>query len=1013
MRRPHVSLGTMRRATTLADPAAARRGTAALALAAACTAAALALPGADAAAQTPITTEDMRTLHARAIGPAVTGGRVHEVEAIPSDPSTLYVASASGGLWKSTNRGYTWTNVFDTMAVSTFGDVELARSNPDIVYVGTGEQNNRQSTSYGNGVYRSDDGGATWRHLGLAETRHVGAVRIHPQDPDVAYVAALGNLWAPSAERGVFKTTDGGRSWEKVLFIDDLTGAVDLEIDPSAPNTVYAATYQRLRRAWGFNGGGPGSGIYKTTDGGLTWSELDGGLPAGDKGRIGIAISESNPQVLNALVEHADDDLQGTYRTENGGLTWERVNEQNIRPMYYSHIFIDPNDEDRVYTLATRSHVSRDGGRTFSQIALAPTYDVGVHADHHGLWIDPNDPEHLYMGGDAGMHESYDGGITFRKMNNFPIAQFYAIAVDMRDPYWVYGGLQDNHSFMGPSETRRWAGIVNDDWMQNGFGDGMYWQADPRDARYAYGSSNGGSYFRYDTRTGDMQDIEVIEPADEEYRFDWTSPMMLSQHDPDVLYVAGNRLFISHDRGDTWERTDDLSRRIDRDTLTMMGVLGRDITLSRNDGASSFGEAVTLDESPLDPLTLWVGFDDGNLQVSRDGGRTWNEVSRNVPGIANGTYVSRITASAEAPGTAYATFDAHRDGDFRPFVFRTRDFGMSWEPLNGTLPALGVVNVIVEHPDNTDVLFLGTEHAALASTDAGVTWAKIPNLPTTHYDDMLIHPREKDLVLATHGRGIWILDDTRPFAEWSRAAGPVTVFSAAPGTIKVYRKDTSYRGQAEFAGQNPPDGVEITYRLGPGGGNAVMSVTNEAGRLVRELRVPAAAGTHRVSWDLRHSMPGEVEVWARHVDPDLARSIGDRGPWASPGRYTVTVAARGGTASTQVDVRADPDMPITLAMYQARERFMLDALALATEIDDYMRARGISGGGFGGGGAPAGTPEARLRRASRVVEQAYEALSGGGVRPGTLYPPTRSQIEAVAEARSTFEAVKSQLGTGS
>ncbi|MCH7992732.1 MAG: glycosyl hydrolase, partial [Gemmatimonadetes bacterium] len=483
-----------------------------------------------------------------------------------------------------------------------------------------GEQNNRQSTSYGNGVYRSDDGGETWRHLGLEETRHTGKIQIHPTDPDIAYVGALGNLWAASDDRGVYKTTDGGRSWEKILFVDEYTGIVDMVIDPSNPTTVYAATYQRLRRAWGFNGGGPGSGIYKTTDGGRNWNRLEGGIPDGDLGRIGLAISESNPQVLMALIEHADQDQQGTYRTENGGLIWERVSSQNIRPMYYSHIFIDPTNEDRVYTLATRSAVSNDGGRTFTPIAIAPTYDVGIHADHHALWIDPNDPEHLYLAGDAGLNESYDGGINFRRLNNFPIAQFYAIGVDMRDPYWVYGGLQDNHSFMGPSETRRWTGIVNDDWMQNGFGDGMYWQADPRDSRYSYGSSNGGSYFRYDTRTGDMQDISPRAPLGERYRFDWTSPMMLSQHDPNVLYVAGNRFFTSNNRGSSWERTEDLSRQIDRDRLELMGVRGSDIAISRNDGTGSFGEAVTLDESPIDPAILWVGFDDGNLQVSRDRG---------------------------------------------------------------------------------------------------------------------------------------------------------------------------------------------------------------------------------------------------------------------------------------------------------------------------------------------------------------------------------------------------------
>jgi len=961
-------------------------------------------------AQTPITSEDMVNFHPRSIGPAVTGGRVHDVEAIPDDPSTIYVASASGGLWKSVNRGQTWINVFEDKPVSTFGDVALAPSNPEIIYVGTGEQQNRQSTSYGNGVYRSDDGGDSWRHLGLEETRHIGKVRIHPTEPDVAYVAALGNLWAPSTERGVFKTTDGGRSWNKVLYIDEHTGAVDLVIDASDPNTLYAATYQRQRRAWGFNGGGPGSGIYKTIDGGANWNELGGGLPTGDKGRIGIAISESNPRVLNALIEHADRDLQGTYRTENSGLTWDRVNALNGRPMYYSHIFIDPNDEDRVYELATDSYVSRDGGRTFTEIARRPTYDVGIHADHHSLWIDPNDSEHLYLAGDAGLHESYDGGTNFQRINNFPIAQFYALAVDMRDPYWVYGGLQDNHSFMGPSQTRRWAGILNDDWMQSGFGDGMYWAADPRDFRYSYGSSNGGSYFRYDTRTGDILDISPIEPPGESYRFDWTSPMMLSQHDPDVLYVAGNRLFISHNRGSSWQRTEDLSRQIDRDELDIMGVKGRDITISRNDGTGSFGEAVTLDESPIDPSVLWVGFDDGNLQVSRDGGATWSEVSRNVIGITDGSYVSRITASYRSPGTAYAAFDGHRDGDFAPYVFRTEDFGGSWQPIQSTLPELGVVNVIVEHPDNPDVLFLGTEHHAFASTDAGASWAQIPNLPTTHYDDMLIHPREKDLVLGTHGRSFWILDDTRALAEWGNASGPVTVFSADRSTIQVYRKDTSYRGQAAFAGTNPVDGVEITYKLGAGGGDATLSVTNAMGTTVREMRVPSSVGTHRVNWDLRHPAPGSADTWQRFMNPELARSIADRGPWVSPGTYVVTVNARGATASTQVVVRGDPEMPITVAMYESRERFMLEALALTDEINTYRSENGFGSGGRGRGGRgarlPIDTPAGKLAAAARTVQQVYSALNGGGVRPGTLYPPTESQRAAVQNARALFEEVR-------
>ncbi|MEX0837844.1 MAG: hypothetical protein WD101_05880 [Gemmatimonadota bacterium] len=956
-------------------------------------------------AQVALTESHLEAFHPRVIGPAVTGGRVHDVESVPEDPDMLWVATASGGLWKSENRGQTWVNTFADMPVSTFGDVALAPSNPDIVYAGTGEENNRQSTSYGNGIYRSDDGGETWTHLGLENTRHIGEVLVHPTDPDVAYVAAQGNLWASSEDRGVYRTTDGGASWEKVLFIDEHTGVVDLDWNQSNPDEIYAATYQRLRRSWGFNGGGPGSGIYKSTDGGDSWTELTNGIPGEDKGRIGIAVAQSNPRVLNALIEYADDDLNGTYRSEDAGASWERVSDLNIRPMYYSHIWIDPSDEDRVYSLATRSNRSDDGGRTWTDIARRVTYDVGVHSDHHALWINPGNPDHLIMGGDAGLHVSYDRGHNFRKINNFPITQMYAIAVDMQDPYWVYTGLQDNHSFMGPSETRRWIGIVNDDWMQNGFGDGMYWQADPRPGSpYRYGSSQNGNYFRYDFATGDMLDISPHEGfGEEEYRFDWASPMLLSEHDPDRLVVAGNRVFVSTDNGESWTRTEDLSRQIDRDTLTLMGVRGGDMSISPNDGTSSFGEAVTLAESPIAPEVFWVGFDDGNLQVTRNNGGSWTEVSGSVPGIEDGTYVSRITASTRSLGTAYAAFDAHRRGDFQPYLFRTTDFGASWTPIHAGLPEMGPVNDVIEHPDNPDVLFVGTEHAVFASVDAGSSWTKMANLPTTLYDDLLIHPREKDLVMGTHGQGVWILDDTRPLVEWGNADGMVHLFSIGLATIKNYRKDTSYRAQAEFHGVNPPDGALVTYRLGAGSGSAVLRVARVDGEVIRRMTVPSSAGLHRVNWDLRHPLEMDDDVWERWDDPEIPRPIDDRGPWVSPGTYTLTLEARGGTSTQTVEVRGDPKLALTLAQYQTRERFMLKLLAMDDAFEALMESRGMTGSGEDG------PDDARIREASNAVGGIFGDLNGGGVRGGSLHPPTTSMLERARAA----EAVLEEFGGGS
>lgn len=958
--------------------------------------------------QAPLTPKLLESFRFREIGPAVTGGRIHDVEALPRDPSTIYVATASGGLWKSTNNGTTWTSLFDDQPVSTFGDLAIAPSNPGVIWAGTGEQNNRQSTSWGNGVYRSTDGGKTWTHLGLVETRHIGRIVVHPSDPDVAYVAALGNLWKPSPERGVFKTEDGGRTWLKVLYVDTLTGAVDLVMDPTDPNTLYAATYQRLRRTWGFNGGGPGSGIWKTTDGGRTWRKLTRGIPQGDKGRIGLAISRTNPGVLNALIEHATE--SGTYRTEDGGETWVKVNDLNPRPMYYSHIFIDPTNERRVYVLATSAYQSEDGGRTFERLPTAPTYDVGVHSDFHALWIDPDRPQHFLLAGDGGLYETWDLGLTYRKIDNFAIGQFYDVGVDFREPYFVYGGMQDNHSWMGPSATRRWEGIVNDDWKQIGFGDGMYWQPDPTSHRYVYGNSQNGSYTRVDAETGDRLDIRPVAPAGEpEYRWDWVSPSLVSRHNPSVVYLGGNRLFISRDRGLTWDRTPDLTRQIDRDTLTLMGVRGSEPMLSKNDGTASFGEITTIAESPLDPDVLWVGVDDGNIQVSRDGGKTWDEVSRNLPTAVRGAYVSRVLASAKSPGSAYVTLDAHRDGDFAPYVFYTADFGRTWVPRHGGLPT-GSVKAIAEDPENPDLLFLGTEHALYLSHDAGSTWVRfMPNLPTTLYQDLVIHPRDRDLVVATHGRSIWILDDISPLSEWSTsvAAAEAHVFSVRPATIFQYWKDTSYRGQEAYAGQNPPDGAIITYYLKSSHSVARLVVSNSRGDTVRVLAGPSGAGIHRVNWDLRHEPPPAPRGsgGAEESQASLPRPVGPRGPFVAPGKYTVFLEAGGAKASTTVVVRGDPAMPfLSQRDYEERESFLLSLISLQRRAAEAVDRAGTD-------------PDPRmqdllrrLRGVQRDLATLYGDLEGSGVQQGSLYPPTATHRQRKERAERELDAWLQELG---
>ncbi len=951
---------------------------------------ALALSAIPVAAQTPITTADMERLLPREIGPAVSGGRHHDVESIASDPSLIYIASASGGLWRSRNRGHTWTNLTDHLPVSTFGDVALSPSSPNIVFAGTGEQNNRQSTSWGNGVYRSSDGGNTWEHVGLEETRHIGEVQIHPRNSDIVFVAALGNLWAPSEERGVYRTVDGGETWEKVLFIDAYTGVVDLMIDPENPRNVYAAAYQRERKAWGFRGGGPGSGIYKSTDGGSSWREITDGVPDVDKGRIGLAISASNPSVLMALIETADRELTGTYRSEDAGESWERMSGHNGRPMYYSHIYIDPTDDQRVYTMATNASVSTNGGRSFTPVADDPTYDVGVHLDHHSMWINPSDPSHFYMTGDAGLHETYDRGITFRKLNNFVTSQAYAIGVDHRKPYRVYVGLQDNHSFATANEGRRWIGIVNDDWQQVGFSDGMYWQPNPFDTTQAYGSSWNGNYFRTDTRTGDILPITPLAPEGESYRWDFVSPMMQSRHDADVVYVASQYLHRSTDRGASWTRSEDLSRGIETDDLLIQGKRHADVRISRDDGVVGFGVGVTLSESPLEANIVWVGMDDGNVHVSRDAGSTFTEVGRNVPGLPDGSYPSRIAASAASPGTAWAAFDRHREGDFAPYLYRTTDFGATWSPLHAGLPE-GSLLSIAEHPTNPNVVFVGSEHALFVSTDTGASWAKVPNVPTTAYDDILVHPRDLDLVLGTHGRGVWILDDTQLFAEWSEAADDAHLFTVPDREIFQYWKDTSYRAHAEFAGTNPPDGVELTYRLGAGSGPATLRIENARGETVRTFAVPSDEGVHRVNWDLHWGFD-EDEVWARWEHPELERDIQKSGHWVAPGEFTAVLEARGTTSRQSFRVLPDPSMPLTQADYELRESALNRVHRVVTRIEARM--------------SEAEADERRtLQTHLRNVQRIAGSLRGSGARQGTLYPPTTQMLERITAAEAMLDGM--------
>lgn len=864
----------------------------------------------------------LKDLPWRNIGPAIMGGRIDDFAVVESRPSTVYVATASGGLFKTVNNGTTWDPLFDDQLTSTIGDVTVAPSDPQVVWVGTGESNNRQSSSWGNGVYRSPDGGKTWSHLGLADTHHVARIVVHPKDPNTAWVAATGHLWGPNAERGVFKTTDGGKTWNRVLYVDSDTGCTDLALDLQEPDTLYAAMYSRRRTPFGFVGGGPGSGIHKTTDGGKTWQRLAGGLPQGDTGRIGLDLYRKDPKIVYAVVEHREG---GVFRSEDRGETWKRMSDTNPRPMYYSQIRVDPNDDQRIWVLGVSVHVSRDGGKTFATNVVSRT-----HSDFHAMWIDPADSDHMIAGCDGGMQWSYDRGRTWDLVNNLPLAQFYEICFDMRRPYWVYGGLQDNGTWGAPSATLFTRGVTNDEWIRVGGGDGFYAQADPTDPNTLYVESQNGSASRLNLATGERKSIRPRPgPGEPPYRFDWDTPILISPHDPKKIFLGGNCLFVSNDRGDTWRRTEDLSTGVDRNTLPILGSVPGPGTLSRHDGQASFAQILTVSESPRQAGVIWVGTDDGNLQLSRDDGRTWKNVAGSVPGVPKGTYVSRVVASNASPGRAYATFDNHRNDDFRPYVFVTEDFGATWKPLAAELPDGATVHVLREHPRSEDLLFLGTERGAYVSLNRGGRWhrfgAPLPNVPV---DDIQVHPRENDLILATHGRGIWILDDVAALEALAGRPLPEKPHLFAPRTAIPWRLTThkAHTGHKLHVAPNPPSGALLQYWLPakpPTGESVKLAVLETDGKtVVRELteRQPRA-GLNRTTWDLR---------WRSLVPADPAPAAGrgrqgggggpggTPGPRALPGTYLVRLTVGGVEQTQPLRVEEDPRIVLTPAEMEAR-----------------------------------------------------------------------------------------------
>jgi photosystem II stability/assembly factor-like uncharacterized protein len=874
-----------------------------------------------------------KSLPFRAIGPAIMGGRIDDFAVVESNPHILYAATASGGLWKTTNNGVTWESLFDGESVSSIGDVTLAPSNPEIVWVGTGEANNRQSSSWGNGVYKSTDGGRTWTNVGLKDSHHIGRIVIHPANPDIVYVAAAGHLWGANKERGLYKTMDGGKTWTNTKFISEDTGFIDLAMDPEDAGTLYAAAYQRRRTPFGFNGGGPGSGLYKTTDGGATWTKLTTGLPEGDAGRIGIDIYRKDPKIVYVTYEHAQG---GIFRSDDKGTTWKKMSDVNPRPMYYSQIRIDPRNDQRIYVLGAAMYISDNGGRSLN----AGGQFWRIHGDYHAMWINPANPDHLIVGSDGGIHFSYDKARNWDYVNTIPLGQFYEVGFDFRKPYWIYGGLQDNGSWGAPSATLNLSGVSNDEWVRVGGGDGFYTQVDPKDPNTVYVESQNAGIARLNLATSESKFIrpQPDEGSNERYRFDWNSPIVISPHDNRKIYLGGNRLFISANRGDSWDVvTPDLTKNINRDKIEIMGAPPK---LSAHDGQENYSHIVTMAESPVKEGVLWVGTDDGNVQVSRDGGRNWKNVVDRMAGVPKNTYVTRVIASAAAAGRAYVTFDGHRNDDFKPYVFVTEDFGDSWKAVANNLPY--PANVIREHPRNPNLLFVGTEFGLWASFNRGASWMRIKNnLPTVPVDDISIHPRENDLILGTHGRSIWVLDDITALEQMSEsvAASEAHLFDLRPATMWRLNNHKGATGSKTFVAQNPPYGAIIHYYLREKAKEKVrLTVHDREGNQISEVQMLRnEPGLHRATWDLRSSPPFPLTQAA----PGLALAIGGfpRGPRVLPGLYTIKLNLDGkDVMSKSVAVEEDPRIQIAPADAEARLKTLLAIIRLQRSGNDALRS---------------------------------------------------------------------------
>ena len=888
--------------------------------------------------------DQFKSMKARNVGPAAMSGRITAIDAIDENPQIIYAGSASGGLWKSTSGGITWSPIFDEEKVHSIGAISIYQKNPSIIWVGTGEGNPRNSLNMGFGVYRSMDAGQTWQPMGLEKTKAIHRIIVHPDDPNTVYVGAIGSPWGEQEDRGLYKTTDGGKTWKKILYIDTKTGVGEMIMDPNNPNKIFVNMWEHRRYPWFFKSGGPSSGLHVTIDGGETWKKLDdkNGLPKGDLGRMGLAISKANSQKVYALIESSKNAL---YVSEDGGSNFKMMNDKpeiGDRPFYYFEIHADPKNADRVYTLYSRVGMSEDGGRSFNEIL---SYS-GVHPDHHAWYINPNDPKLMIDGNDGGLNITRDGGKTWYFAENIPVGQWYHINVDNEVPYNIYGGLQDNGSWVGPAYVWRRDGIRNTYWQEIMFGDGFDVVPDPADSRYGYAMSQGGNVGRYDKETGHTRTVRPTHPDKDVFlRFNWNAAIAQDPHSMTTIYYGSQFLHKSTDRGETWEiispdlTTNDPEKQKQQET----GGLTFDVT-----GAENHTTIIAIAPSPVDPNVIWVGTDDGNVQVTKDGGKTWTNTSAKLTGLPKASWIPQIQASKYDAGEAWIIANNYRNNDFSAYAYRTKNYGATYERIADDSKVWGFALSIVQDPVEPNLVFLGTEYGLYVSFDNAKTWNQwrhgYPNAVSTY--DMVIQEREADLVIGTFGRSIYVLDDIRPLRVFAKNSGKTPVEKltaiAAPDAFQAeihQPHGERFPADGKYAAENRDFGGRLSFILNDPGkeklDSVVVSIFNEEGEQIRTIKKLPTQGVNKVSWNLDRKASVETPSFRGGGGGQGGRARGfyeASGGDALPGKYKVVLKYGDETAETAIMVYSDPRIQPNLADLKAREEFIKQTEALSGEV---------------------------------------------------------------------------------